>query len=285
MQSMTGFGQGSASDANATLTVQIAAVNHRGLQIQVRSDLRDLAADEQVKSEVRKALDRGAVTVQVRVVAASTLSVDRTKLAATWRELAALAQELGAPAPALERVASLVPAQGGDATPGADLLPKALSAAIAAIQAERRREGAALTAAFRTHATALRALAGRMQVAAAARTAAWREHLTTRLREILAGTPVPDEVLVRELALYSERVDVTEEQVRLAAHCDALDALLAEPDGIDGGHGRRLEFLLQEIGREVNTTGSKSNDTALTTLVLEAKAIVEQMKEQAANVL
>jgi uncharacterized protein (TIGR00255 family) len=127
----------------------------------------------------------------------------------------------------------------------------------------------------------------RIRDQAATRVAAWRELLTARLREVLADRPVPDEVLVRELALYADRVDVTEELVRLAAHLDALDRLIAEPDGRSGdaGQGRRLEFLLQEVGREVNTTGAKSNDTALTALVLDAKALVEQMKEQAANVL
>jgi uncharacterized protein (TIGR00255 family) len=118
--------------------------------------------------------------------------------------------------------------------------------------------------------------------AAAGRTAAYRDSLAARLREVLQGqAAVTPEHLVRELALHAERIDVSEELVRLAAHLDALDALLASPEE---AVGRKLEFLLQECGREVNTTGAKANDAALSALTLEAKYVIEQMKEQAANV-
>jgi uncharacterized protein (TIGR00255 family) len=281
MLSMTGFGQGQAGAGERAVTVQISSVNHRGAQVNVRSDLRDLALDELVRSEVRAALVRGAITVQVQVGQGRRLAVDRERLAAAWRELAALAKELGAEPPRLERVAGLV---GGDAAPGEGIeqpLRVALAAAIAAHLATRRREGAALARAFAEHAAALRALLPRLRAAADARAAAYRDSLRARLAEVLAGQQVTAEQLVRELAMHAERIDVTEELVRLAAHCDALDALLA---GGDDQLGRKLDFLLQEIGREINTTGAKSNDTALTALVLEGKAAVEQMKEQAANV-
>ncbi|HEX3132927.1 MAG TPA: DUF1732 domain-containing protein, partial [Planctomycetota bacterium] len=113
-----------------------------------------------------------------------------------------------------------------------------------------------------------------------ARAATYRATLQARVNELLKDVTLTPEQLVREVALHAERIDVTEELVRLAAHVDALDALIASEDD---QQGRKLEFLLQEIGREVNTTGAKSNDTTLTNLVLEAKAQVEQMKEQAAN--
>ncbi|MCK6490388.1 MAG: DUF1732 domain-containing protein, partial [Planctomycetes bacterium] len=130
------------------------------------------------------------------------------------------------------------------------------------------------------HAAALRRLAAAMATAAQARAARYRESLQQRLAEVLAQQVAP-ELLVRELALHAERIDVTEEQVRLAAHLDALDALLAG----GGAIGRRLDFLLQEVGREVNTTGSKANDAALQALVVDAKCLVDQLKEQAANLV
>ena len=158
----------------------------------------------------------------------------------------------------------------------------ALEHAIAGVIAARAREGAALAGAFRNHARDLGAVCVKMRAAAGGRVARHREALTARLREVLNGPhAVPEDVLVRELALYADRIDVTEELVRLQAHDEALTRLI---DARDDAVGRKLEFLLQEIGREVNTVGSKSNDTALTTLVLEAKAITEQMREQAANV-
>jgi uncharacterized protein (TIGR00255 family) len=285
MLSMTGFGTGTAGDDRLAITVQIASVNHRGCQVQVRSDQRDLASDELVRQEVRTALARGSITVQVQTRSAAGSGLDLPRLAAAWRELAGLARELGAPVPALERVVGLA---GGNAVGDGDeaereaVLRAALRLAIDSALAGRRREGAALAAAFRSHAGDLRRLLPQIRAAAAARQAAHRDLLAARLGEVLADQPAirPDE-LVRELALYADRIDITEELVRFAAHLDALDALIAGPDD---QLGRKLDFLLQEIGREINTTGAKSNDLALTNLVLEAKSLVEQMKEQAANV-
>lgn len=281
MLSMTGFGQGQAGDGERAVTVQISSVNHRGVQVNVRSDLRDLALDELVRAEVRTALQRGTITVQVQVGQGRKLAVDRERLAAAWRELAELAKELGAEPPRIERVAGLVTGAATTSEGVEQPLRAALAAAITAHVATRRREGAALARAFTEHAAALRALLPRLRAAADARAAAYRDSLRARLAEVLAGQAVTPEQLVRELAMYAERIDVTEELVRLAAHCDALDGLLS---GNDDQLGRKLDFLLQEIGREINTTGAKSNDTALTALVLEGKAAVEQMKEQAANV-
>jgi uncharacterized protein (TIGR00255 family) len=282
MRSMTGFGSGTAGGGGTSLTVQIAAVNHRGIQVQVRSDLRDLGLDELVKQETRAALQRGSVTVQVQVRSDAALALDRERVTAAWGQLAALARELGAPMPTIDRVVALA---GGDGEPQAiaheSSLRQALATALAGIQAERAREGAALAAAFRQQAGRLRALLPAMRTAADARAAAYRTTLQARVGELLSAASLTPEQLIREVALHAERIDVTEEQVRLGVHLDALDALIG---GDDEQLGRKLEFLLQEIAREVNTTGAKSNDSTLTNLVLEAKSLVEQMKEQAANV-
>jgi uncharacterized protein (TIGR00255 family) len=263
------------------VSVQIAAVNHRGIQVQVRSDLRDLALDELVKQEVRAALQRGSVTVQVAVRSQQVLAIDRARVTAAWEQLAGLARDLGAPLPTIDRVVSLVTGERDTTGAGHEtLLRSALATAIGELQTQRQREGAALATAFRAQAATVRALLPRLRTAADARAASYRCALQARVGELLKDVTLTAEQLVREVALHADRIDVTEELVRLAAHIDALDALIA---GDDEQQGRKLEFLLQEIGREVNTTGAKSNDTALTNLVLEAKALVEQMKEQTAN--
>ena len=282
MRSMTGFGAGQAEGAGTVVTVQIASVNHRGIQVQVRSDLRDLALDELVKQEVRSLLQRGSVTVQVAVRSQQVLAFDRARVAAAWEQLASLGRELGAPLPTIDRVVSLVTGDR-DSTGAAGheaLLRAALAIAISEMQVQRQREGTALATAFRTQAATLRALLPKLRISADARATAYRTALQARVGELLKDVTLTPEQLVREVALHADRIDVTEELVRLAVHIDALDALIA---GDDDQQGRKLEFLLQEIGREVNTTGAKSNDSALTNLVLEAKAIVEQMKEQTAN--
>lgn len=283
MLSMTGFGAASVGDANGLVTVQISSVNNRGCQITLRSDIRDLALEEAFRRQVRESLARGSITVHVAWQSGQALLIDTERLLGAWRELAALAQRLGAPTPALEQVASLQSFARVSGDEGVERTAlAALDQALAAVRETRRREGAALLTSFLGQAADLRRLAAQMREVAAGRAARHREALAGRLREVLgAAHPLPDEVLVRELALYADRIDVAEELVRLAAHLDALDALLAGPDE---GLGRKLEFLLQEVGREINTTGSKSNDAALTRLVLDAKGILEQMREQAANV-
>ena len=282
MRSMTGFGAGQAEGAGTVVTVQIASVNHRGIQVQVRSDLRDLALDELVKQEVRSLLQRGSVTVQVAVRSQQVLAIDRARVAAAWEQLASLGRELGAPLPTIDRVVSLVTGdRDSTGTAGHEaLLRAALVIAISEMQVQRQREGTALATAFRTQAATLRALLPKLRISADARAVAYRTALQARVGELLKDVTLTPEQLVREVALHADRIDVTEELVRLAVHIDALDGLIA---GDDDQQGRKLEFLLQEIGREVNTTGAKSNDSALTNLVLEAKAIVEQMKEQTAN--
>ncbi len=284
MRSMTGFGIGTSTHEQIVITVQIAAVNHRGLQVHVRSDLRDLAMDELVKNEVRNALQRGSITVQVQVRQPTGVTFDRNRVVATWHQLAQMATELNAPMPTIDRVIAMVGNESSSPQVSYEpLLRDALARAIAAIIQERDREGQALTRACLEHAAGMRGLLPALRSAADVRAAAYRTAVQTRVSELLAGQPLTQEQLIREVALYSERIDVTEELVRLGAHIDALDSLIASSQ--DDQLGRKLDFLLQEIGREINTTGAKSNDTALTNIVLEAKALIEQLKEQSANVI
>lgn len=282
MLSMTGFGAATVPWGPGTVTVQIGSVNNKGINLTVRGDLRDLTLEESVRRLAREALGRGSVTVHVAIATGRALAIDRDRLAQAWRELSALATEVGAPVPALERVAGL----SGLGRPGEDAgLSEAVLAAtakaLAEVQAARAREGATVLADCRRHAAELRRLHRDMGPTAAARLPKAREALLARIREALAQAPVSEDALAREIALTVDRLDVSEELSRLAAHLDALDQLLAGPDD---GLGRKLEFLVQEIGREINTTGSKSNDVALTRLVLAAKNTLEQVKEQAANV-
>ena len=282
MLSMTGFGVATVSWGPGTVTVQVGSVNNKGINITVRGDLRDMAAEETVRRLVRDALGRGSVTVHIAIVSGRVLAFDRERLGQAWRELASLASELGAPQPALERVAGL--SGLGRPNDDAGLIEVVLSAtakALADVQAARVREGATILADCRSHAAELRRLLSDMRPAAAARLPKARDALLARIREALGTMPVAEESLAREIALTIDRLDVSEELSRLTAHLDALDTLLT---GSVEGLGRKLEFLVQEIGREVNTTGSKSNDVQLTALVLAAKNALEQVKEQAANV-
>ena len=280
---MTGFGAGRAADARGEVRVALSAVNNRGWQLQLRSELGDVALEDELKTTLRTALIRGSVSAQITVftpTSGTAATFDHTAVKASWLEFAQIARELGAPLPGIEHVARLLPARSMP-TAWSELARAAVSEAIASLQSARAVEGAVLLTALHGQAAHLRELHGKMMQRAGERLPPYRDQLLKRLQEILAGQAlVTSEHLVRELALYAERIDVTEEMVRLAAHLDALDGLLA------GGSetGRKLDFLAQEIGREINTTGAKANDSVLTALVLDAKLALDQIKEQAANV-
>ncbi|MBN8526862.1 MAG: DUF1732 domain-containing protein, partial [Planctomycetes bacterium] len=115
---------------------------------------------------------------------------------------------------------------------------------------------------------------------AAARLPVMRERLHAQVAEAV-GRAVPPEVLAREIAIEAQRIDIAEELTRLGAHLDALDRLLSRGDPV----GRELDFLAQELGREANTSAAKANDPALSELCVEMKVAVDQLKEQAANVI
>lgn len=281
--SMTGFGAGRAADARGEVRVALSAVNNRGWQLQLRSELGDIALEDELKTTLRTALIRGSVSAQITVftpTSGTAATFDHAAVKASWLEFAQIAREIGAPLPGIEHVARLLPARSMPTAWG-ELARAAVSDSIAGLQSARAVEGAVLLSALNGHAAHLRELHGKMMQRAGERLPPYRDQLLKRLQEILTGQAlVTPELLVRELAIYAERIDVTEEMVRLAAHLDALDGLLA------GGSetGRKLDFLAQEIGREINTTGAKANDSALTALVLEAKLALDQIKEQAANV-
>ncbi|MDA3959360.1 MAG: DUF1732 domain-containing protein [Planctomycetota bacterium] len=283
MESMTGFGAGSASGELGTVNVQISSVNNRQCRVSVRSELRDLGLEERVRSQVQEALRRGSVTVQVGYQPATALSLDTQALSQAWRELAALAADLGAPAPTLPDAARVMGRSGGtDLEAIQPLVDEAVQAALAACTAMRATEGASLQAAFDGHHAELTNLTEKMRAVAAPRALAYAERLQERLSEVLRDrASIEPEQLVRELAMYADRIDVTEEQVRLVSHLEQLATLI----GANGDIGKKIEFLLQELGREVNTTGAKANDADLQQLVVAAKGVVEQMKEQAANVV
>lgn len=280
MLSMTGFGEGRSEVALGTARVAIAAVNHKGTAITVRGDLRDLSLEEQLREEVKRAIGRGAATVQVVWEPAAVAGLDRPRVVAAWRELAAIASEVGAREPRLGEALAISGRGREDPALAAPAVQAALAQALERLRAARAREGAAQQAVLDGVAKRLRDLHARMAIAAAPRVGRVRERLAAIVAEAV-GRAVPPEVLAREVAIEAQRIDVAEELTRLGAHLDALDRLLARPDPI----GRELDFLTQELGREANTCAAKANDPALSELCIEAKVLIDQIKEQAANVL
>jgi uncharacterized protein (TIGR00255 family) len=280
---MTGFGRGVARAGDLQVTVEVRAVNHRFLDVKVRGTAAPVL-EELAVGRVRERLERGAVTVVIAVDRGgpAAAGIDRAAARRVYTELAELARELALPPPHLAevlRVPGVIAAHVVDGDAAAAPVGQALAAALEQLCAHREREGQALAADLAARVDGLRALVAELTTEAAAAAPAIAARLRDRLAEALAPGAVAPDRLAQEVAILVERADVTEELVRARAHLDALAATLVAT----GAVGRRLDFLLQELGREINTTGAKSATAAISARVVQAKAELEKMREQVQN--
>jgi len=288
---MTGHGRATVERAGRRATIEIRAVNHRFLDLKLRGAPIAPAVEDQLGARVREQVERGAVTVTVHLERrgeAAALRLDADAARAAHATLAALAEELGAAPPEL----ALVLAQPGvlassddlsdDAAAGEAVLEAGVQA-LAALGTMRATEGAALARDLGARLDTLVGLIDRIAVAAAAQPDEVRRRLGERLSRLLddARVAVDPGRLAQEVALLADRADVTEEIVRFRSHVSQVRALLGEPRS---AVGRRLDFLVQELGREINTIGAKSSAAEISRLVVEGKAELEKIREQAQNI-
>ncbi len=166
---------------------------------------------------------------------------------------------------------------------GQDFLPQlmeAVSAAVDAHDAMRIREGEALVADLKERREAIAGMVSEISARAPVVVEEYRERLAQKLARLLDGAEVDPQRLAQEVAILADRSDITEEIVRLGSHFAQFDEALLLPEPV----GRKLDFLMQEFNREVNTIGSKANDPVITALVVKMKAEMEKMREQVQNI-
>jgi uncharacterized protein (TIGR00255 family) len=291
MRSMTGFGAGAAETTAARITVEVRGVNQRHLDVRVAAPREYAAWEGELRDRVRAQVERGRVDVTiVRTSLAGRRRYRvalREQLAAAYVEAGrAIGRRLRLPGevtladllrlPELFEVAERPP----DLTRELPTVRRALAAALRVFTRERVREGRHVQRDMRRRAATLRRLVRRMRSRLPALQRALRRRAEDRLNRLVAGADVERGRLVQELAALADRGDVTEELVRLDSHLAALDAALRGA----GPAGKRIEFLLQEILREFNTTGAKAADVQTNAWVLEAKGEVEKLREQVQNV-
>jgi uncharacterized protein (TIGR00255 family) len=288
---MTGQGRGSAERDGHRVTVEVRAVNHRFLDLKVRTVGMEARLDEVLLPAIRRHAERGSFSVAVRdeplAGRAYGLRVDLAAARQVHAALEELRQTLGSVEPvSLALIAAqpgvLVPGEAEPGESGVAAIVQAIDAAMADLVSMRRREGAVLAADLEQRISRLESLVSEIAEHAAVAPSQLRQRLTDRIEKLLqGGTVTVDEVrLATEVALLADRADVTEELVRLRAHLHALGTLVRE----DAPVGRRMDFLVQEVGREVNTIGSKSPAIEISRRVVEAKAEVEKIREQVQNV-
>ncbi len=288
MNSMTGYGRATATLGTQTLTVQVNSVNRRGLDLTQNLPDEWQAFEAAVGDAVRRVAVRGKVHVAVEVTGKSAASTDwdQEAVAATLEQLAKLAQGRGIRfEPTGELLWQIASAQRTGARLPTDeatakLLLKTLHEALRGFAAMRAKEGEALLVDFLGRMEKLHGAVEVIAQRAPLVTGAYREQLQQRLRQAGLELDVSDERVLKEVALFADRCDVTEEITRLRSHFAQFKELLR-----GGGEvGRKAEFLLQEIGREIHTIGSKANDLAIAQQVIEFKNELERVREQIANV-
>lgn len=290
--SMTGAGSASVDTPAGRVDAEARSVNHRFLKVSAHVSSALAALEPEVETRVRARVERGHVTVSLRFTrsssaAAAAFRVDASVAKAAAKRLRELAEAAGIDPEVTLRDLLSVPGVVGDA--GAIELPpeveaaasKALDLALESHRASRAREGVHLADECRAILARVARNAATMRARAPELPKLYRDRLAARITALLEGSGVaPDPAsLAREVATFADRCDVAEELARLDAHLAHAASLLAS----DAAVGRKLDFLIQEFHREVNTLGSKSPDPEMTALVLDVKADVERLREQVQN--
>jgi uncharacterized protein (TIGR00255 family) len=285
MNSMTGFGRASVAIASRRFVVEIRSVNNRGVDVKVRGREVDAACEIEIIRAVRAAVERGAIAVSVREEGGPTAVLNVERVRAVHASLEALRQELALPgAVDLQTVGAFLDAGAADAGPGPtwDTLRPAVVEALAGLGAMRAREGRALAEDLRSRAGRLAAVVAAIATAARGLPTRASRRLQERLAALAGEVLLDPARLAQEIALLAERLDVSEELVRLETHLGHLGKLLDDAAGV--ASGRKMDFVIQEIGRELNTVGSKVQDAEVAALVIDGKAELEKIREQAQNI-
>jgi uncharacterized protein (TIGR00255 family) len=299
MISMTGFGRAQGTVQGRAVVVEIRSVNHRALDVKVRSRNLGASVEVEIIRAVRAALARGSVQVSMDEMSqggdgeggrSGTAGIPVERIRATFATLEQLRQQLGlSQSVDLATVASFLRLdrdRPGDLPPleWAELQPL-FTEALAALQRARAQEGDSMAGELRLRARRLDEIVAELREKTGHLPARAQKRLQERLDQGLraASASLDAGRLAQEVALLADRLDVTEELARLEAHRLKLHELLEGTVGREGV-GRTLEFLLQELGRELNTVGSKSQDAEVSTLVIAGKAELEKIREQAQNI-
>jgi uncharacterized protein (TIGR00255 family) len=286
---MTGFGNARRDIPAGRLSVEMRSVNSRFLEVNVRFNQSLHSFEPEVRAGIRNRVRRGKVDVFVRFDPAEDRVAGARINLPLLKQLSAQLQQLNP----LHEVTpeSLLPVPGivlSEAEPewkeevAADLMG-ALNEALDALAADRRREGEGLRAAFTDTLAIMRQLASTIDQARGDVVSRYRDRLLVRIEELLGpkSAALDPGRLEQEVAVFADRADISEECQRLAAHLDAFGDLIAKDDE---SVGRAMDFLCQEINREVNTLGSKCRDLDIARAVLELKQHVESLRENVANV-
>ncbi|MBQ8603847.1 MAG: YicC family protein [Oscillospiraceae bacterium] len=288
--SMTGYGKGNLVLHGKDITVEVKSVNHRYFEYSSRMSRFFAFLDDKIKKEIQGMIARGKVEVSlmVRAVESSETKIEPDVLLAKsyYDALQTLSESLGLPNNAdvlaisrMDGVLTQVKNEEDAETLWNDV-NTVLHMAMEEFLAMRKAEGEKLCADVLARLETVENIVAEIEKSAPARVDAYREKLYAKLQAILADRQIDDARVLTEAAIFADKAAIDEETTRLHSHISQYRKILAS----DEPQGRKLDFLTQELNRETNTIGSKSNDLAITNMVVEIKSEIEKIREQIQNI-
>lgn len=287
---MTGYGRSVHELNGREITVELRAVNNRYLDCSVKLPRIFAFAEDAIRQRIKASVARGKVdvfiTVNMEALSDVDIRVNRPVLEGYLAAMRSIAADYGVrddisvcSLSRLPDVFTVEKPQCDEEAVVRDLLAVA-GEALTAFNAMREREGEALARDLRSRAATILGLVEKIEARSPVTLAEYRERLTARMNEALENTQLDEGRILTEAAIYADKIAVDEETVRLRSHLGQLEAMLES----GGPIGRKLDFLMQEMNREINTVGSKSNDLEQARTVVEVKAELEKIREQIQNI-
>ncbi len=290
--SMTGYGESQTQEDRLAVSVEVRCINSRYLKLSVRSSDGYGPLDPKIEALVRERIRRGTIQVNVRIERAATAEdyrLNEEVLGSYRGQLRSIQEAWGNHQPIDPQQLLILPGVVSEPTRGAEdvgqdwpVIRETLTRALEGLDSMRLGEGKAMAADLTANLDVIAAALGEVEKRAPLVVEAYRERLNDRIGKVLAemnATLEPSDIL-KEVSLFADRSDISEEIVRLRSHLDQFREIMdsAEPSG------RKLDFLTQEMVREGNTIGSKANDVGIARHVIEIKAAVERIREMIQNV-
>lgn len=290
VRSMTGYGRGTASDGNMTVTVELKSVNHRFFECSIKAPRQFSFFEDKLKSYLQSRIARGKVDVFVSfergAVSTETITVNEALAESVVNAMRSIAEKYNVSddvsATAVAAVSGVLTVTSGqlDEEATGNIILSAASDAVDAFIAARETEGARLAADVISKSENILQFVEIVEKRSPETVVLYRERLENRIKELLQSASVDEQRVLTETALFADKIAVDEETVRLRSHIAHLNEMFKAAGPI----GKKLDFIVQEMNRETNTIGSKCQDIDISRVVVDMKSEIEKIREQIQNI-
>ena len=290
IKSMTGFGAGDAETADFKVHIEVKAVNQRFLETNYHMPYSMNMFENQLTKKIKEYASRGKLDINIRFQdlrdKAVTVKVDKGLVAAYGQALQEISSQLELSAPVTAAQIAGYPdvlklnEENADLEAAQPVLMQAMAQALESFVAMREAEGQNIQRDLLARIDTLENFVGELEKLAPEIVAAYRQRLENLLREYLAKEDIEESRIIQEVALFTDKVNYTEETVRLRSHFDQFRQIITAGEPV----GRKLDFLIQEMNREINTVASKANSAGAAQFVVDVKSEIEKIREQIQNI-